>query len=40
MVIFLDVIYFKVCENGVVVSKVVYIVYGVDVEGYRDVLVI
>ena len=40
MVIFLDAIHFKVRENGVVVSKAVYTVYGVDAEGYRDVLAI
>lgn len=40
MVIFLDAIHFKVRENGMVVSKAVYTVYGVDSEGYRDVLAI
>lgn len=39
-VIFLDAIHFKVRENGIVVSKAVYTVYGVDAEGYRDVLAI
>lgn len=40
LVIFLDAIHFKVRENGVVISKAVYTVYGVDAEGYRDVLAI
>lgn len=40
MVVFLDAIHFKVRENGSVVSKAVYTVYGVDAEGYRDVLAI
>lgn len=40
MVVFLDAIHFKVRDNGVVKSKAVYTVYGVDAEGYRDVLAI
>ncbi len=40
IVIFLDAIHFKVREDGVVTSKAVYTVYGVDAEGYRDVLAI
>lgn len=40
IVVFLDAIHFKVRENGVVVSKAVYTVYGVDAQGYRDVLAI
>ena len=38
IVIFLDAIHFKVREDGVVKSKAVYTVYGVDSEGNRDVL--
>jgi len=39
-VIFLDAIHFKVRENGVVSSRAVYTVYGIDADGHRDVLAI
>lgn len=38
IVIFLDAIHFKVRENGIVQTKAVYTVYGVDSQGNRDVL--
>ena len=38
LVVFLDAIHFKVREEGQVQTKAVYTVYGVDVEGNRDVL--
>lgn len=38
LVVYLDAIRFKIRENGMVVDKCVYTVYGVDQEGYRDVL--
>lgn len=37
-IIYLDAIHFKVRENRKVVSKAVYTVFGVDIEGKRDVL--
>ena len=40
ILIYLDAIHFKVRENGVVITKAVYTVYGVDADGYRDVLAI
>jgi len=39
-VIFLDAIHFKVRQNGVVSSRAVYTVYGIDADGHRDVLAI
>lgn len=36
--VFLDAIHYKVREEGQVVSKAMYTVYGVNVEGYRDIL--
>jgi len=38
MVVFLDAIHFKIRTEGVVKTRAVYTVYGVDAEGYRDVL--
>lgn len=40
ILIYLDAIHFKIRENGVVVTKAVYTVYGVDADGNRDVLAI
>lgn len=40
MLIYLDAIHFKIRENGVVSTKAVYTVYGVDADGHRDVLAI
>jgi transposase-like protein len=37
-VVFLDAIHYKVREEGKVQTKAIYTVYGVDVEGIRDVL--
>lgn len=37
-IIYLDAIHFKVRENRKVVSKAVYTVFGVDIDGQRDVL--
>ena len=37
-IIYLDAIHFKVRENRKVVNKAVYTVFGVDIEGQRDVL--
>lgn len=37
-IIYLDAIHFKVRENRKVVSKAIYTVFGVDLEGQRDVL--
>lgn len=39
-VIFLDAIHFKVRENGIVSTRAVYTVYGIDADGHRDVLAI
>lgn len=38
ILLYLDAIHFKVRENGRVITKAVYTVYGVDADGYRDVL--
>lgn len=38
ILIYLDAIHFKVRENGRVITKAVYTVYGVDADGYRDIL--
>jgi len=38
VVVFLDAIHFKVRESGQVQTKAIYTVYGVDIEGNRDVL--
>ena len=38
IVLFLDAIHFKIREDGVVKSKAVYTIYGVDSQGNRDVL--
>ena len=38
ILLYLDAIHFKVRENGRVITKAVYTVYGVDADGHRDVL--
>lgn len=38
VVIYLDAVYFKVREQGRVVTQAIYTVYGIDAEGERDVL--
>lgn len=38
ILLYLDAIHFKVRENGRVMTKAIYTVYGVDADGYRDVL--
>lgn len=38
VLIYLDAIYFKIRENGKVVTKAIYTVYGVDAHGERDIL--
>lgn len=38
VIIYLDAIHYKVRQEGQVVTKAIYTVYGVDVEGRRDVL--
>jgi len=38
ILLYLDAIHFKVRENGRVITKAIYTVYGVDADGYRDVL--
>jgi len=38
ILLYLDAIHFKIRENGRVITKAVYTVYGVDADGYRDVL--
>lgn len=37
-IIFLDGIMFNVVENGSIVKKTAYIVYGINVDGYKDIL--
>lgn len=37
-VVYLDALHYKVREDGRVITKAVYIVYGIDAEGERDVL--
>lgn len=38
VLIYLDAIYFRIRENGKVVTKAIYTVYGVDANGERDIL--
>ena len=38
VLIYLDAIYFKIRENGKVVTKAIYTVYGINAQGERDIL--
>ncbi|MEZ4953780.1 MAG: transposase [Saprospiraceae bacterium] len=38
ILLYLDAIHFKVLENGRVITKAIYTVYGVQADGLRDVL--
>jgi putative transposase len=37
-VVFLDAVHFKVKQDGHIVNKAAYVVVGIDIEGYKDVL--
>jgi len=37
-VVFMDAIHFKVKQDGQMINKAAYMVIGVDLEGYKDVL--
>ena len=38
VLIYLDSIYFRIRENGKVITKAIYTVYGIDANGERDIL--
>ena len=38
VLVYLDAIYFRIRENGKVITKAVYTVYGIDANGERDIL--
>ena len=37
-IVFLDAIHYKVKQDGAIVSKAAYMVIGIDLQGYKDVL--